>query len=304
MFMKLDSSSQNLDSLIEQYNRELMRFYQQNAPRIQPDGEPVEEPEGPVRVAYPAKIISPPNPPDFQEDNRREMRERLEQESAAPVPHPSQSNASTPAQPLPQAGRPVSKSFPIHLEDRILEEGLLPGVPLVEEPGALEKPMPAENSEQTPQQIFTPQTPESSPEEGPAVLPEELSLPMSTGYLQVFLSSAREATPIPGAIVTVTRVNGGGEELYAHTTTDRDGLTEVIALPAVDSALTMEPGIPSPYTSYNIQAAAPGYFRVLNVNAPIYGGNTAVQPVQMIPIPEFELSPQDLVFFQTGPQDL
>ena len=36
MFMKLDSSSQNLDSLIEQYNRELMRFYQQNAPRIQP----------------------------------------------------------------------------------------------------------------------------------------------------------------------------------------------------------------------------------------------------------------------------
>ena len=91
MFMKLDSSSQNLDSLIEQYNRELMRFYQQNAPRIQPDGEPVEEPEGPVRVAYPAKIISPPNPPDFQEDNRREMRERLEQESAAPVPHPSQS---------------------------------------------------------------------------------------------------------------------------------------------------------------------------------------------------------------------
>lgn len=104
MFMKLDSSSQNLDSLIEQYNRELMRFYQQNAPRIQPDGEPVEEPEGPVRVAYPAKIISPPNPPDFQEDNRREMRERLEQESAAPVPHPSQSNASTPAQPLPQGG--------------------------------------------------------------------------------------------------------------------------------------------------------------------------------------------------------
>lgn len=110
--MKLDSSSQNLDSLIEQYNRELMRFYQQNAPRIQPDGEPVEEPEGPVRVAYPAKIISPPNPPDFQEDNRREMRERLEQESAAPVPHPSQSNASTPAQPLPQAGRPFPKAFP------------------------------------------------------------------------------------------------------------------------------------------------------------------------------------------------
>ena len=51
MFMKLDSSSQNLDSLIEQYNRELMRFYQQNAPRIQPDGEPVEEPAG-TRPAF------------------------------------------------------------------------------------------------------------------------------------------------------------------------------------------------------------------------------------------------------------
>lgn len=292
MFMKLDSSSQNLDSLIEQYNRELMRFYQQNAPRIQPAGESFEEPEDPVRVAYPAAIVPPPNLTDSQEDSRREM----EQESFSDTMLSAQTC-------------PVSKSFPIHLESKEQAEGTLPGVPTVEEPGTTQPrtirvPMNEEEGDLPIQQNSFPQAVPEAPSAEEFVPSEELSLPMSTGYLQVFLSSAREATPIPDAIVTVTRVNGGGEELYAHTTTDRDGLTEVIALPAVDSALTMEPGIPSPYTSYNIQAAAPGYFRVLNVNAPIYGGNTAVQPVQMIPIPEFELSPQDLVFFQTGPQDL
>ena len=292
MFMKLDSSSQNLDSLIEQYNRELMRFYQQNAPRSQPDGEPFEEPEGPVRVAYPAAIVPPPNPTESQENSRQEM----EQESFG--------DTVLSAQPSP-----VSKSFPIHLESEEQAEGTLPGVPTVDEPGTarprtIRVPMSEADSEMPVRRDSFPQAATQAPSVEEAVPSEEPSLPMSIGYLQVFLSSAREATPIPGAIVTITRVNGGGEELYAHTTTDADGLTEVLALPAVDSTLTLEPGIPSPYTSYNIQATAPGYFRVLNVNAPIYGGNTAVQPVQMIPIPEFELSPQDLVFFQTGPQDL
>lgn len=191
MFMKLDSSSQNLDSLIEQYNRELMRFYQQNAPRIQPDGEPVEEPEGPG-----TRRLSGQNHFAAQSAvSRRITGGRCasvwNKKARHPCPTRPKATRQRPHSLFHRRAGPFPKAFPIHLEDRILEEGLLPGVPLVEEPGALGKPMPAENSEQTPQQIFTPQAPESSPEEGPAVLPEELSLPMSTGYLQVFLSSAR-----------------------------------------------------------------------------------------------------------------
>ena len=284
MVMKLEPSSKNLDSLIEQYNRELMTFYERNAPQVRPDEPPAvpeeEEPCPPpaqeeARIAYPARIVSPP-PDSPPQQPLRSVEEVLRD---YPVPEPYR--------PEPEEA-PPAKRFP-YINTEPQAEGILPGVPLVDDLAAAE-----------------------SAEEEASSIPESDSWPllvehpdnMSTGYLQIQVTSAREAEPIQGALVTVTRHNGQGEELYVHTQTDRDGMTAIFPVPAVDSALTLEPGIPSPYTSYNIQVYAPGYFRVLNVNAPVYGGNTALQPVQMIPIPEFELSPADLVFFQTGPLDL
>lgn len=127
---------------------------------------------------------------------------------------------------------------------------------------------------------------------------------MGIGYLQVQATTAREAHPIPGAHITVTRILPEGEELYISTTTNQDGLTDTFPLPAANRERSQRPGIPDPYTNYNIQASAPGFFRVRNVNVPLYGGITALQPIQMIPIPEYDTSPEDLTFFQTGPQNL
>lgn len=284
MVMKLEPSSKNLDSLIEQYNRELMTFYERNAPQVRPDEPPAvpeeEEPCPPpaqeeVRIAYPARIVSPP-PDSPPQQPLRSVEEVLRD---YPVPEPYR--------PEPEEA-PPAKRFP-YINTEPQAEGILPGVPLVDDLAAAEP---------------TEEEASSIPESDSWPLLVEHPGNMSTGYLQIQVTSAREAEPIQGALVTVTRHNGQGEELYVHTQTDRDGMTAIFPVPAVDSALTLEPGIPSPYTSYNIQVYAPGYFRVLNVNAPVYGGNTALQPVQMIPIPEFELSPADLVFFQTGPLDL
>lgn len=289
MVMKLEPSSKNLDSLIEQYNRELMKFYERNAPQVTPDKPQAAEappqrqenaaelPLQEARIAYPARIVSPP------EETHKGLRPVDEVLKEYPVPElyrPEQEEtASKPA-----------KAFSFTNENP-LGEGTLPGVPLVD---ALDAAQMQEKPGESTQEMHAP------------AFPSLVEHPdnMSIGYLQIQVTSAREAEPIPGALITVTRRNGQGEELYIHTRTDKDGLTAIFPVPAVDSALTLEPGIPSPYTSYNIQAFAPGFFRVLNVNAPVYGGNKAVQPVQMIPIPEFELSPEDLVFFQTGPQDL
>lgn len=238
--MKTNPTPKSIESLIEQYNRELMQYAQQHADHLSPK-EP--SPSPPATSAYADQTVD----------------DLLANEFPLPEPYP------------PAGEAPASKSF-------------------------------SYSEAETP---LSPPTAAPEEEPTPCTVPlDAIPRTMSVGYLQIQASSAREAVPIPGVLITVSRETEEGEELYIHTITDRDGLTAVYPLPAVDSALTLEPGIPSPYTSYNIQAYAPGFFRVFNVNAPIYGGNTAIQPIQMIPIPEFDLSPQDLVFFQTGPQDL
>lgn len=252
--MKTDPVPKSIDSLIEQYNRELMRFYEQSAARRPPAEETTPDP----RLKPVDELLKDyPVPAPYRPDAGRE----------APMPASEVKRFEYPAERAEEAA-----------EDNGRRDARFP--------------------------LETAPAKETEPAGQPAEKPPLVPLDMSVGYLQIRATSAREADPIPGALITVTRLTDRGEELYIHTTTDEDGLTDVFPVPAVDSELTLEPGIPSPYTSYNIQAYAPGFFRVLNVNAPIYGGNTAVQPVNMIPIPDYELSAQDLVFFQTGPKDL
>lgn len=100
------------------------------------------------------------------------------------------------------------------------------------------------------------------------------------GYLRVFAFTAGEAEPIQGARVAVRR----GDTLYANTETDRDGYTPVIPLPSVDPALTLQPGGPQPYVTYDIQVTAEGFRPVLHENVPVYGNNYVTQPVTLFPL--------------------
>lgn len=100
------------------------------------------------------------------------------------------------------------------------------------------------------------------------------------GYLRVFAFTANEAEPIQGARVTVRR----GDTLFSNTATDRDGYTPVIPLPSVDPALTLQPGGPQPYVTYDIQVTADGFRPVLHENVPVYGNNYVTQPVTLLPL--------------------
>lgn len=286
--MKTEPTPQSLDSLIERYNRELMQYYHLHTDRTseappprEADCPPAVQAPAPSRYAgrsvddllehefpLPEPYVPPENPSGSKRFSYVPLRE-------APAPAPPACTSEPPSSREENGGPAASPLYPPISFVPLRDEGTAP-------PARTESP---------------------EPEEAEAP-PATASMEMSVGYLQVQVTSAREALPIAEALVTVSRITDKGEELYIHTITDLDGLTAVYPLPAVDSSLTLEPGIPSPYTSYNIGVSAPGFFRVFHVNAPLYGGNTALQPVQLIPLPEFELSPQDLVFFQTGPQDL
>ena len=286
--MKTEPTPQSLDSLIERYNRELMQYYHLHADRTS-EAPPPKEADCPpaVRAPAPSRYAG------------RSVDDLLEHEFPMPEPYIPQENPSdskrfsyVSPEETPVLAPPACVSAPPSSR----EENVGPAASAICPPITY---VPTQNRESV-AQTRTAQ-PETEEVEAP---PSTASMEMSVGYLQVQVTSAREALPIAEALVTVSRITDKGEELYIHTITDLDGLTAVYPLPAVDSSLTLEPGIPSPYTSYNIEVSAPGFFRVFHVNAPLYGGNTALQPIQLIPLPEFELSPQDLVFFQTGPQDL
>ncbi len=283
--MKQAPVPQNLDELIARYSRELMQTHQQ---RSLPDSSsstpsaPAHTP--PIRQVVAADITPPSSlhkEPSASRTNPVEeahlsIDQLLDEQFPIPEPYPP---ARTTAASLDQSP-PKAAEAALDTEDTLSPQGDLPPSPPAEAPSAADHAVPSEG--------------------GPA-LP---SMPMGIGYLQVQATTAREAQPIPDAHITVTRILPEGEELYISTTTNQDGLTDTFPLPAANRERSQRPGIPDPYTNYNIQASAPGFFRVRNVNVPLYGGITALQPIQMIPIPEYDTSPEDLTFFQTGPQNL
>lgn len=156
-------------------------------------------------------------------------------------------------------------------------------------------PEPAPEPERTP-------VPEPAPEPEPQ---EENERPETdTGYIQVRTFTAREAIPIAGALVTITQENEKGTKLQWAVVTDQDGLTPKLKVPAVSSQLSLQPGTEQPYSPYTIQVDMPGFYRVKFMDVPIYGGITAIQPVKMIPLPEGTVGMPEMVFPETGPEEL
>lgn len=138
----------------------------------------------------------------------------------------------------------------------------------------------------------------------PSPVPEKEDGDTDTGKLVVQVTSAREAFPIYGAHVAVYRMVQGNNVLHRLAQTDINGETEEIPLPAPPMSLSEEPGHPHPFANYNIRVDQEGYYTVENRDAPVFGGTTSVQPVEMIPIPENEKTIREKLVFESEPADL
>jgi len=112
--------------------------------------------------------------------------------------------------------------------------------------------------------------------------PQEMSL----GYLKAFVTTARGALPISNAQVIVTRLINGEELLEQAVRTDTSGYTPLFTLPAVSAVYSLTPGNPAPFTYYNMYVRAEGFYPVRVREIPLYGGITAVQPIDLIPVAE------------------
>lgn len=109
---------------------------------------------------------------------------------------------------------------------------------------------------------------------------------VAKGQLKVRLSTANSAAPVQGGIVLVSLDTKQGERLVKSLITNKDGETEVITLDTVSQIESQSPGVDNPYASYSIRASADGFFTIDSVNVPIFENILAIQPIDMIPLPE------------------
>ena len=106
------------------------------------------------------------------------------------------------------------------------------------------------------------------------------------GYLIVKLVTRFSAAPVVGGSVLVSFDGQNGEFLVKSLVSDRNGETEKISLPTVKASESQSPGVNNPYASYSIRASKNGFFTIDSVNTPIFDNQTAIQTVQMIPLPD------------------
>lgn len=114
--------------------------------------------------------------------------------------------------------------------------------------------------------------------------------PAGYGYMIVRVTTARGAIPLENALVYVQNFEPDGTlgkgDVIAVYKTNSSGLTERFALPTPSRSLSLSPGNGKSYSSYTLSVQKDGYNTRSYVNVPVFEGITAIQNVDMIPLPE------------------
>ena len=107
----------------------------------------------------------------------------------------------------------------------------------------------------------------------------------SEGVLRIRTYTASGALPVEGAVVEIRGAEEENSTVVYSVLTDRDGITEPIALPAPSLSYSLSPS-PSekPFALYDVNINAEGYYpkRILGVS--VFSGINSWQNANMIPI--------------------
>lgn len=111
-------------------------------------------------------------------------------------------------------------------------------------------------------------------------------VPTGTGSLVVKVSTARGAIPLEGATVSIRGGDAQNSDIMYSLSTNRDGLTPKVELPAPPRGLSESPGNLAPYATYNIDIFKEGYIDLFFTNVAVFESITSIQPAVMIPRPD------------------
>lgn len=126
----------------------------------------------------------------------------------------------------------------------------------------------------------------------------------STGYILVNVRAGHEAFPIENATVIITAIVDGNRLIIASGLTDISGTTIRLETPAPDIIYSQSPSpAKRPYSLFDINVRADGYFNARSVDVPVFSGITSIQNFNMIPVPLFmNSSDETLTYFNQEPQ--
>lgn len=112
---------------------------------------------------------------------------------------------------------------------------------------------------------------------------------MAIGYLIIQARTAHDALPLSGVQI---RIMDDQENSVYQLTTDESGNTEKISLETLGRSLSLDPNFSgTPFISYNVLALADGFNSVHIVGIPILDGETAIQPIEFVPMREMQRTP-------------
>lgn len=124
----------------------------------------------------------------------------------------------------------------------------------------------------------------------------------ATGYLRIHAYESYAQLPLQDVAVTVTASDGTA---IAMALTDRNGAAGPIPVPVPDLKESLSPDPPErPYAVVNIYAHKRGYERIEAENLQLFADTTTLQPLEMVPLAELPNSWNQLVVFDTPPQNL
>lgn len=106
------------------------------------------------------------------------------------------------------------------------------------------------------------------------------------GYLVVRVSTARGAIPLENAAVSIRGGTPESSGILYSLTTNSDGLTDRVELPAPPRSLSASPTDSAPYSLWTVDVFKEGYMPVSYQNLPVYASIVSVQPAVLLPIAE------------------
>lgn len=106
----------------------------------------------------------------------------------------------------------------------------------------------------------------------------------SQGTLRVRAYTAGGALPVKDALVRVRGASEDNRFVSFTSVTDRDGLSELIELPAPQRELSLAPSPEElPYALYDLEISADGFYTKQIRGLTVFSGINSIQLIAMIP---------------------
>lgn len=124
----------------------------------------------------------------------------------------------------------------------------------------------------------------------------------STGYIQVRAYTSNAQYPLQNVAITVTSQDGTA---IAMRLTDRSGKITPIPIPVPDKSESQSPDpAERPYAVVNLYARLKDFEQTEAENLQVFAGTTTIQNLEMIPLSELPNQWDQMIIFDTPPQNL